>query len=469
MSQLEPSKGGGRIFTGEWIRKASNFEKEVESYHLKEEYLLIWYQLDLSSAKPLREEHVRQALAHLYRKVSNLNVCYGTRGEDVWFRKATNSEIDFEIFRGLTLEEVRDSLRKYSYKSETGPLFCARLLFDSADTAKDINDLEPSFPFKSHIIFGLHHGMTDGTSNMNIMGFFISLLNDVIANRPINDEEPLGHFASDEETMKLIMEQKVVLEGNPNLKAKIEEDLLFQNGHSPLIVKSFPRSEKKKRTSSIIRVLDREVTSKFIQRCKLEKVTVGSGFTAIVNMAIVDVLVEYGVIEDSYMIENFHIINIRRYWKRRTSVPLGLHMGYPLMLFSDTPRNVRDHLWDYAKTLGESLKEKVISGRILADKAYAMFFPKELPHSDHIPCDYLTSNMGDVTRLVTEGGEHVRITNIVRGSSFHSIPYPVLINSHTFRGIFTIIFDYNEGLLMPEVAEKLCSQIVKCLREVALH
>ncbi|XP_068210056.1 uncharacterized protein [Palaemon carinicauda] len=469
MSQLEPSKGDERIFTGEWIRKASISEKEMESYHLKEEDLLIWYQLDLSSTEPLLEEHVRQAVAHLYRKVSNLNVCYGTRGDDVWFRKATNPEIDLEILHGLTLEEVRDSLRKHSYRSETGPLFCARLLFDSPDTAKDTNDLEPSLPFKSHIIFGLHHGMTDGTSNMNIMGFFISLLNDVIANRPINDEEPLGHFASDEETMKLIMEQKVVLEGNPKLKAKIEEDLLFQNGHSPLMVKSFPRSNKKKHISSIVRVLDREVTSRFIHRCKKEKVTVGSAFTAVVNMAIVDVLMDCGVIEDSYMIENFHTINLRRFWKPRTSVPLGLHMGYPLMLFSDTPKNVRDHLWDYAKTLGESLKEKVFSGRLFAHKAYAMFFPKELPHSeDHIACDYITSNMGDVTRLVTEGGEHVRITNIVRGSSFDSIPYPVLINSHTFRGIFTISFDYNEGLLMPEVAEKLCSQIVKCVTEVAI-
>lgn len=467
MSRLESSKGDERIFTGEWLRKASDSEKEMELYH-QDDCVLIWYQLDLSSAEPLQEEHVRRAVAHLYRKVPSLNVCYGTYEDDVWFRRATNPEIDFKVHRGLQLEEVRESLRNHSYKSETGPLFCARLVYDSPDIANDTNDLEPSFSFKSHILFGLHHGMTDGTSNMNIMGFFISLLNDVISEKPINDQESLGHFASDEETMRLIMEQKTVLEENPKLKREIEDGLL-QYEHTPFIIKGFSPSVKEKRTSSIVRVLDQDVTSKFIQRCKQEKVTVGSVFTAVVNMALVDILVEYGVVQDSYLIKNFHTVNFRRFWKPKPSVPLGLHMGYPLMLFSDTPRNVRHKFWDYAKALGEGMKDYVFSGRMFAEKAYSAFFCKDLSNSkDHTCCDYITSNMGDVTRLVTEGGDHVRITNVVRGSTFHEIPYPVLVNSHTFRSIFTVIFEYNEAKLQPEVAENLCSKIEKCFREVAL-
>ncbi|XP_064108639.1 uncharacterized protein LOC135217002 [Macrobrachium nipponense] len=468
MSQLESSQGDERIFTGEWLRKASDSEKMMESYH-QDGCLLIWYQLDLSSAEPLQEEHVRRAVAHLYRKVPSLNVCYGASGDDLWFRRATNPEIDFKVHRGSQLEEVRESLRNHSYKSETGPLFCARLVYDSPDIASDTKDLEPSFPFKSHIIFGLHHGMTDGTSNMNIMGFFISLLNDVISEKPINDQESLGHFASDEETMNLIMEGKAALEENPKVKKKIEDDILFQDSHTPFLVKCFTPTGKKERTSSIVRVLDEDVTSKFIQRCKQEKVTVGSVFTAVVNMAIVDVLVEYGVTEDSYLIGNFHTVNFRRFWKPKPSVPLGLHMGYPIRLFSDTPRNIHQKFWEYAKTIGESMRDYLFSGRMFAEKAYSMFRCKRPSQSkDRVPCDYMTSNMGDVTRLVTEGGDHVRITRVVRGTTFHVRPYPVFVRCHTFRGIFTVIFEYNEAKLQPEVAEKLCYKIVKLCREVAL-
>lgn len=459
-------KGNDPYFTGEWVREANHTEREMEEGHQMGN-MLIWYQLDLSSPQPLQEDHVRRAVQHLYRKVPSLGLCFGNRDGKMWFRRATNPNVDFKVHHGVSLEHVRDSVRKYHFSSDTGPLFCVHLVYNALGAVSDPYNLEPTCPNRCHVIFGFHHAVTDGTSNMVIMGFFVSLLNDVLANKPVIDGEPLGSFSSNEETVRLINKKKSVLESNPELREKIASDIHFEVNHTPHIQDDLPKPNERKYTTSIIKVLDTQMTSNFLQRCRKEKLTVHSVFTALANMAIVQVLTERSVIRDSYVITNFHTINMRRYWECNSEKALGLHMGYPVMLYTDTPRDVHKNFWNYSRKLGESLKDYISSERILLDKAFAKFYPQDMPSADthDLVCDYITSNMGNITNLVTEGGDYARVTNLLRGTTFHEIPYPMLLNCHTFRGIFTIICDYNIADIQKDNAEKICSQITKNLQK----
>ncbi|KAK7083215.1 hypothetical protein SK128_011731 [Halocaridina rubra] len=463
-------------FNGQWLRTTSTWEKIMEFGH-RNGCLLIWYQINLKSKSPLKEEDVRLAVTHLYRKTPNLGVCLGMNNGELWLKRSSNPDVDFKVLRGQSVEEVRETLRRYRYNSETGPLFCTRLLLDSSDNTSDTEDLDPDFPFTSSFFLGTHHGITDGTSNMYIMGFFISLLNDVISKKPIQEHEPLGVFVPEEETLKIIKKKKDILESDPILMQKISQKQELHRDEIPLLINGFKAPEEEIWTASLVEILDRATTLKFIQKCRQEKVTIHSAFTALSNVALVDCLVENGVLQDSYCVQHFHLVNLRRYWDVKIPIALGCHIGGPLPKYIDTPRNLGDKFWDYARSLHQNLKEDIESAQVLTNNAlHDIMNPDVLPYreeflldsSKKFKGDYLTSNMGDITPLVTEGGEHVRVTHVIRSTTIHLMDNPVVINIHTFRGKFTMIFDYNPGAVRKEVAEKFCSQIIKRILSVSI-
>lgn len=466
MSQAVTEVKGDPYFNGQWLRKATDAEKGIQEAN-ESGFILIWYQLELSSAEPLQEDHLRAALTHLYRKTPNLGACFGTHEGSLWLKRATNPNVDFKILHDVSVEDVRELLRYYSYNTDTGPLFCARLLPQPPSTG--IEDLEPSLPNKYQFMFGLHHAIVDGTSNMDIMGFFITLLNDVISNKVVNDDEPLGKYVADEETLRLLTIKKSLLEADHDLKKKVSNAMEFLKNHTPIILKSFPSPTATAGTVSLVEVLDQQTTAKFLQRCRHEKATVNSVFSAMANVAITDILVEDGIQQDSYLIQNLHTVNLRRYWETVTRKTLGLHIGYPLMMNTETPRNLEGKFWDYCRSLNQNLRHDVESGRILLDLAFKMITPnsKETSHENVVyEGDFITSNLGEITAAVTEGGEHVRITNVIRGTTLDNFPFPILLNLHTFRGIFTMIFEYKPAAVTASVAERICSQIMKRLREL---
>ncbi|KAK7083216.1 hypothetical protein SK128_011732 [Halocaridina rubra] len=468
------NKPSDPYFNGQWLRKASTWEKVMEIGH-RHGCFLIWYQLNLKSKSPLKEEDVRLAVTHLYRKTPNLGTCLAKNNGEMWLKRASNPDVDFKVLRDQTVEEVRESLRRYRYKSETGPLFCTRLLLDSSNNTSDTEDLDPDFPFTSSFFLGTHHGITDGTSNMHIMGFFISLLNDVISKKPIQEHESLGVFVTEEETLQIIQKKKYILESDPSLMQKISREKEIYGHKIPLLISGFKAPEDKMRTVSLVEILDRATTLKFIQKCRQEKVTIHSAFTALSNVALVDCLVENGVIQDSYCLQNFHLVNLRRYWGVKIPIALGCHIGGPLTKYTDTPRNLGDRFWDYARSLHQNLKEDIASAQALTNKAFhdimnpgVILFTEKflLDSSKKYKGDFVVSNMGDVTSLVTEGGEYVKISHVMRSTTIHLIDKAVTINIHTFRGRFTMIFDYNAGVVRKEDGEKFCSQIIKRILSV---
>ncbi|XP_064122021.1 uncharacterized protein LOC135226419 [Macrobrachium nipponense] len=444
-------------FDGQWLRKASMLEQMMDNRH-KQGHFLVWYQLALKSKAPLQEEQVKRAVIHLYRRVPNLGVALAPREGTLWLKRATNPNVDFKVLQGQTVEEVRGILCAFRSNTETGPLFCARLLKDSPDKISDIDpeDLDPDLKHNYFMFFGFHHGVVDGTTCMYIMGFFISMLNDIISNRPINDDEPLGEYFPEDATVKLILRKTEMIESDSRLRDRLIQENEVQKNQNANITQISDKTSTEKRTVTLARVLSQDVTLKFIQKCRQEKVTVNSAFSALVAVALTDTLVEYGLVKDSYSVPNFHLVNLRRYWESKPPISLGCHFGGPLKIYTETPRNLGDNFWDYVRSLHQLIKDGIESEKVLTDKALHL-----LAHTDkEYEGDFVTSNLGNVTPLVTEGGEHVKITHIIQSTTIHCIKSPVVINLHTFRGKFTMMFDYNSGAVRKDIAEKYCSQIL---------
>ncbi|XP_064121999.1 uncharacterized protein LOC135226402 isoform X2 [Macrobrachium nipponense] len=468
-SSMRPNDNN--YFNGQWLRKASMWEQVMDTSH-KHGNFLIWYQLDLKSRTPLQEEQVKRAVIHLYRRVPNLGVALAPREGTLWVKRATNPNVDFKVLQGQTVEEARAIVCAFRSNTETGPLFCARLLKDSPDKISDIDpeDLDPDLKHSYFMFFGFHHGVVDGTSNMYIMGFFISMLNDIISNRPINDDEPLGEYIPEDATVKLILRKTEMIEADSRLRDRLIQENEVQKNQKANITQISDKTPAEKRTVTLARVLSQDVTLKFIQKCRQEKVTVNSAFSALVAAALTDTLVEYGLVKDSYSVQNFHLVNLRRYWENKPPISLGCHIGGPLKLYTETPRNLGDKFWDYVRSLHQQIKDGIESERVLIDKALHLLTTDELPYTDEFlfsdkeyEGDFVTSNLGNVTPLVTEGGEHVKISHVIRSTTIHCIENPVVINLHTFRGKFTMMFDYNSGAVRKDIAEKYCSQILKRL------
>ncbi|XP_068236802.1 uncharacterized protein [Palaemon carinicauda] len=466
------NRSDDNFFDGRWIREAVEGENFYEENHLIGHFL-ICYRLNLKSKSPLKEEQVRLALWYLYRKCPSVQFCFGYRDGKRWLRRPTNPEVDFKVLHGKKVKEVRECLQAYRYNSETGPLFCARLLIDSPDPPLDTEDLEPSSFHTSYMLFGLHHSVGDGTTNMYIMKYFVTLLNDVICNRSIDKDEPLGDLQGNEYIAIDVAEKRAILQNDPALREKFSREFEVSENHSPYMINGFPKPNEKRMTQSLEYIVNQDITAKFFKKCREEKVTINSGFSAAANVALVHLLQERNIVHNSYIMQNIHLVNLRRYWEKKVTDVLGIHTGFPLVVRTEVPGDLSNGYWEYARSLHAHISKDLKEKRSVFDHAFTTLFSEEMSASELLDetkpfiGDFTISNMGDVTSLASEGGDEVRITHITRSTSNHMVnKVPMSIICHTFRGKFTMTFDYNSAAIRRDVIEKFCNQIVKCMQDV---
>nr|XP_053645218.1 uncharacterized protein LOC128697505 [Cherax quadricarinatus]XP_053645219.1 uncharacterized protein LOC128697505 [Cherax quadricarinatus] len=478
-------------FDGKWLREASKVEKIFEECH-KRGILLIAYHVSLSTRVPLQEDQVRLALKHLYRKVPCLRVCFGEREGTLWFREATNNNVDFKVLPETEVNEVMACLKSYQYNSDTGPLWCTRLVADTSSgqceqTTSMVDNISSghsgqasphipddnlvSFPHSYHLFLGFHHSIVDGFSAMKICGFTVTLLNDVITGKPINDDQ-LGEFVSREETMELVLAKKALIEADPLLMKKLTDEANLRKDKELFFSRIYQIPEGIEVKSLILeRQLDTTTTRKFLNKCRAERVTVHSAFTALADAALVELMAEKDAVQDTYNIYNYHSVNMRRYWKGDVSKSLGCHVSV-IFMNTHTPRNINEIFWDFARSVHQELQSKLKSGSALEEEAFDLLKSDSMdtfeaiadsPSGLVLP-DYNTTNMGDVTALVTEGTDHIRVTRVIR-----SISNTVLACTHvfhTFRGRFLYLLDYSTRHLSTEIAESFCNKIFDNLLNV---
>ncbi|XP_042891221.1 uncharacterized protein LOC122265842 [Penaeus japonicus] len=435
-----------------WLWKATMGEK---FFDVGQRYrtFMVSYQLTLATATPLLEDQVTTALSHLYRKTPNLRACYDERDGHTWLREMTQENIDFEMLpETASAAETLRRLRNNQYDSSHGPLWCAKLRPGPPSEGAAAERVQ-GFPHLYTFFLGFHHGITDGTSTMKICGFLVQLLNDVISGKRVDDVEQLGVFISGERTQKIVDERVAAMKADPELLQKMINE-----------------SAAHKSPCSIL-------NSTYRDACRLtESVTVNTAFAALASVAMTDLLALGGLEQDSYRIRGDHVVSVRRYWDVDASPYLGCHILPPMPISVETPRNVGDKFWDFARSLHKEILSELKAGAVIREEALKNFFMPENVNIDdvfHQPeselantCDFCVSNMGDVTKLVTEGGDRLQATHVLRSVSIHGVPNNWSHLFHTFRGRFIYVLDYNTGKVTTQMAETFCERIFHHLHNV---
>ncbi|CAL4099051.1 unnamed protein product, partial [Meganyctiphanes norvegica] len=263
-----------------WVRPASSSEEFMEKCN-RRNFCLIVYSVTLQTKTSLDEDTVRQTLKHLYRKVPTLRRCLQKRGETLWWRDMDQENIDFKILEESDFNKECFSLGTHCYDSSNGPMWRARLIPIKSGAKLYIPELEDQFPHHYILLLGFHHAMTDGTSTLKIIRFFLQILNSVIKGEYINDQIQLGEHADGSQTIALKEEKKKELNKNPHSKEMKKSKFKYLN-RVPFLLQAFPPPIGVTLcTLNMTRDLDELTSSKFFAKCKAEGVSVHAGFCSI--------------------------------------------------------------------------------------------------------------------------------------------------------------------------------------------
>lgn len=458
-----------------WLWKATMAEMFFDASNRFQTFM-VSYQLTVATAAPLLEDQVTSALSHLYRKTPNLRACFDQRDGTTWLREMAQEKIDFEMLpETASAAETLQKLRNYHYDSNAGPLWCAKLR-PGPPSESAANEMQ-GFPHLYTFFLGFHHGITDGTSTMKICGFLVQLLNDVISGKAIDDVEQFGVFISGEVTHKIVNKRVAAMRADPEILQKmIGESEAHKSNCSILNLTYKDAREDECNTKYITRDLDVATTSAFFQKCRAESVTINTAFAALANAAMVDLLALGGLEQESYKIRSDHVVSVRRYWDEDGSKYLGCHILPPMPILVEVPRHIGDKFWDYARSMHKEIQSELKAEAVVREEALKTYFMPENANFDEFfqspqspndnTCDFCVSNMGDVTKLVTEGGDHVQVTHVLRSVSVHGVPNNWSHLIHTFRGRLIHVLDYNTGRVNTQMAQTFCERIFHHLHNV---
>lgn len=186
--------------------------------------------------------------------------------------------------------------------------------------------------------------------------------------------------------------------------------------------------------------------------------TVTSGFVALVNMALVDVFVKRGIVQDAYTFYNFVLARARRYWTADFPQRLGVYI-WPLICPIETESRLnKERFWDFARLISQTLHEQLTEEKALPVIANGIIWKGQPDHA--------FNNMGDVTKLLARGKNDILVAFIGRSTS---ITATFQIWEHilqTLKGCLIHTLKYNTGIIPDEVAVEYTDNITKHLKEV---
>lgn len=369
----------------------------------------------------------------------------------------------------------------YTKFDEDGPIWAVRYLpwaekqtdYVNSTTLTESNKLSDK-PFISHIVMGFHHGITDGHSCLRLMRSILQMFDTVIAEKDLDDRDQDSILLdrvdeiriSSEIEAHFLTDEKIFKERKDAYKSCYVKSLIDQAYPVPI--------RNKPATLSIRYVLDKESTARLAQRCKKEGVTFHTGFTAILDAAFVKTLMDANFHQDVYKISSFHAVNLRSYYENCSNA-LGNGMGI-LDLVCNTPQNVLDNFWTYAKKVHSIFKkhqvrkvplEHYVVDKLSGEPPMAPFNMQDVTESG-LPdvITYSTTNMLDVSKFVRGCGEHVSLVYYDRLTSLHIFPILWMSSFQTFNGEMLHSLQYNSRLMDANVAKVLSDNIFKVVRDV---
>ncbi|KAK7072053.1 hypothetical protein SK128_002760 [Halocaridina rubra] len=455
---------------GKWLRKATLCEQIYELGHQNGVYLT-HYTLDLESKMPITEDIMRQALVHLYRKVPVLRLCLRERDSELWIREMDDCVLDLEIIDEGDVEMERNKMTLHTYNAFDGPLWCVRLVSQTKGSTglSQSRGEGKDFTFNYSVIFGIHHSVSDGSTNVKICNLLRFILDSIMIGDAIDDDVQLGEITDDKEMCALLDREMAKLKNDPDLCSKIKRELAEGSSVRPLIrhICRIP-SDTVIMSRNVTLTVDSATTNMFLKKARSEGVTLHSAITGVINVSLLDLIKEAGIHHDEYVFRAGHDIDVRRYFVNDASHMLGIYgpvFGYRYSFV--VPKDLLSTFWDNVRRFHQHFKIDVAEGAVLTTSAYRLMTEdfqaslKDLFRTAGEPNYYYTiSNMGNLSgSLSEEAGRVVTIGKLTRFSSIRNGISFMCIYIHTFRDQLNISFSYSTKFLSHDFVQKLADLV----------
>lgn len=338
--------------------------------------------------------------------------------------------------------------------------------------------------WSTSVVFGIHQGIADGITGMKICGRFVKLINDTVAEIEIDDSVPLEEN-SVTELWDALNTRTITLSDmakQAELRAEIEARSNWESSATGVFRESAPgmggaggragrRPRHRNRHEGIS--FDSDATTRFLERCQTEGVRVMSAVSAILNIAIMDVLTARDVIKDTYRFFSGHNVNLRPYTNAMDAAHLMGCLTASVHLSTPTPRHAADNFWDFVRMFEADFKLLEQRDQALLELAmmemnpprrsdYDDLFREPLPQMK----DFYATYLGDVTPLVTEGGPHVLVEYVESTMSRHKLGYACTHMLHLYQGSLCISLNFSSRYLTVELAKEYLSNIYRRFHEV---
>ncbi|XP_063884511.1 uncharacterized protein LOC135113247 [Scylla paramamosain] len=428
--------------------------------------------LTLNSSKPITPTLVEEALQHLYDKVESLRLCFRLRDGKLWIADMPHRKLDFQVVSGGDLEEQHILLRDSPFNLHDGPLWKTRLMPCPEDAVCHFPEVKAALPHQCHILMTLHHAANDGMVVMMVTQLLIDILDSLLQGLPVSSQ-PVGELCEGFEVVEEEARIRAALLQDPErLVAALRQHV--ESKRLPLLMEAFglPKAEDWTTKNLPPVVLDNQRMEKFAAKCRSVGATINAGFTALINTALVELVQEAGLDKDVYHLSSSHPVDTRRLMKNTQNIPLGYH-AIPMTQCTATPRNVKEHFWQYVKTVDVKLRDKIKRNYSCEQRVLdAMLRPQDYTHEAHsvlrqLPSgEYLFSNLYSPRTSYAGAGKCVQLTAAANYMTIHNEKYSLGVGLFSFRGQARLQLAYSTAAVSEEVAYKCLEKKLALFNEL---
>ncbi|XP_045615149.1 uncharacterized protein [Procambarus clarkii] len=456
--------------TGRWVRRLGYAERFMTHAH---DYgcMTTVYSLWLESRMPLDFELIKQASVLMFRKMPNLRLHLDYLDGDLWWREMTREVVDVEELSTHDVEATVQNLVRRRYRVHDGPLWFTR--FVTLDPSEEcVRDSNHNLKYKYVCIFGFHHNISDGSTNMKFCQVFLKVLNALVEGKHVN----------------LCQEGTFSVPVHDELGKKISSiwfvaGIFLQRFYTVVLTWGLPLwnfthyyrmpIKREAATHVLQNELDEITTSKLLSRCKMEGVTLNSAFTAAANIALYKMILAKNSSIEEENICSQQAINMRRYWpKSLRENAFGCHISL-LDLKFPTRRSDLTAFWEYTRGIHSvlhhhltvslrPLKLQPMSENLSIIIRYNAVLAKlGLPtaNDNH----YTVTNMGNLSSTFPGTGAEVEVSKVLRSVSCHFMPTLCQHTLQTFRGRLCYSLDYYTQKMTREIASQYAEEILSVL------
>ncbi|XP_064111299.1 uncharacterized protein LOC135218780 [Macrobrachium nipponense] len=427
----------------------------------------------LNSARPLEEDDFLRTLRILMKKCPHLRTCLRTRGDKLWFCQPPNLKMNFEVLRRDTMprEALLSALENMLQFPDTAQW--SMRLAPQSERVECLNpEVKESHPHQYLLVFSGHHGMMDGIGAMFILNSLLDILNNHLEGRPTNDDE-YAPFSEERELPALLCEIREKLCQDPTLMEAVKNNVPSPT-RFPLFFQAFPPPSEvmEVTTKCVSGVVESEDSNVLMTKVKREGVTLNSALVAVINVALMELVSERGLLPDSYEVASIITTTLRRYKKPSPTFIFGPCTGH-MSYLSTVDKGVRSRFWKYCKSVNEELRNRFQQGAPLRERALqSLLSYGQEPHDYTIRVmpplhDYTINNLGDFSSVFSAQEKNVvKLTSLTSNNMIHNTFHTTFHEILSFGGCHYYTLSYGTNYVSDDTAKLFLGRIFSVLREV---